>query len=95
MISQKLPVDQLTESKLCSQVFATTPTWHTAALQLVKNDKDNNLTVDDLEEKMNDSWRLEHLGDADSSDEESNEESDDEKAGTEKVLTIQENEKFD
>ena len=56
MMSQKLPVDQLTESELCSQVFVAAPTRHTAALQLVKNDKGNNLTVDDLEEKMNESW---------------------------------------
>ena len=95
MMSQKLPVDQLTESELCSQVFVAAPTRHTAALQLVKNDKGNNLTVDDLEEKMNESWRLEHLGDADSSDDESDEDSDNEKAGTEKVLTTQDNDKFE
>jgi len=89
IFSNKLTTDKITESELCSQVFCAAPKRHMAALQLVKNDKGANLTVDDLEEKMAEAWRLEHIAD-DDSDDSSDDDSDDEKEGTEKVLTTQE-----
>jgi hypothetical protein len=88
IFSNKLTTDRITESELCSQVFCAAPKRHMAALQLVKNDKGANLTVDDLEEKMAEAWRLEHIAD-DDSDDSSDEDSDEEKEGTEKVLTTQ------
>jgi hypothetical protein len=89
IISGKLTTDRITESELCSQVFIAAAKRHIAMLQKIKKENGANLTVDDLEEEMVETWRLEHLGMDDSDSEDSDDDSD--KEGTEKALTSQGN----
>ena len=65
IFSTNMANDIITESKLCFRLFMAVPNKYLPILQGTRKEHKEKLALDHLEEKMNETHRIEHSGERD------------------------------